>query len=199
MSIALLRIGDGRDTYHNTAWASAVEMLPRFEHVVTVDDNAHTLGFAGAIQQGWQQITELQVDYVFHFEMDFTFRRPVPLERIVAVLQRQPYLAQICLKRQPVNAAEKAAGGIIECDPDSYTQRVEHGDIWTEHRCCFSTNPCVYPAALCHQGWPQEPQSEGVFTHRLLADPDVRFAFWGAKTDPPMVDHIGDARAGNGY
>ena len=199
MSVCLLRIGDGRDDYHDASWASAVENLPPVDHVVTVDDRTHSLGFSGAIQHGWQQVIETDADYVFHLELDFLFNQPVPLDRIIAVLERRPNLAQICLKRQPVNNEEIAAGGIVERNPDAYTQRVDHGDIYTEHRVCFSTNPCVYPAALCHQGWPQVKNSEGIFTHRLLADPDVRFAFWGAKQDPPLVTHIGETRTGGGY
>lgn len=199
VSIALLRIADGRDAYHQESWGSALEHLPKVDHVVTVDDREHRLGFAGAIQQGWDQITETDASWVFHLELDFLFHKQVPLDRMIAVLDRHPELAQVCLKRQPVNDQEQAAGGIVEVRPGEYTQRVENGDIWTEHRLCFSTNPSVYPAALCHQDWPQTERSEGVFTHRLLEDPEVRFAFWGAKFDPPLVHHIGDARAGHGY
>ncbi len=43
-------------------------------------------------------------------------------------------------------------------------------------------------------------RSEGVFTHRLLADVDVRFGYWGRLDDGPWVTHIGDDRAGGkGY
>lgn len=201
MSVCWLLIGDGRDSYHERSLASAREMLPAPDQVVTVDDSDHTLGFAGAIAAGWGQIVAAthRPDWVVHLELDFVFRRPVPIGRIVSVLERRPNLAQVCLKRQPVNETEIAAGGIIESRPDDYRQVVDRGDIFCEHRVCFSTNPCVYPSALCHQGWPQEPHSEGVFTHRLLSDPDCRFALWGAKGDPPMVEHIGTVRAGNGY
>lgn len=166
--------------------------------MVAIDDRDHELGFAGAIAEGWRKVRETGCEWVVHLEMDFIFKGPVPLDRMIAVLKREPHLAQICLKRQPVNTEEIAAGGIVEREPDSYRQRVEHGDIWTENRVCFSTNPCVYPAALCAHGWPQVKLSEGVFTHRLLEDPDVRFAFWGAKFDEPLVEHIG-VRAGTGY
>jgi hypothetical protein len=131
--------------------------------------------------------------------MDFTYNAPVALDRMIAVLKRHPHIVQVALKRQPWNAEECAAGGIVECHPDDFRQRHDAGDIFTEHRRFFTTNPSVYPAALCAQGWPQVPQSEGMFTHRLLEDPDVRFAFWGAKFDPPLVEHVGATRAGHGY
>jgi hypothetical protein len=198
VKIHLLTIGDGRDEVHDRSWASLQEQLPLpvASHFV-VDDRDHELGFAGAIRHGWENVPA-DADYVAHCELDFIYHAPIPLDRMCAVLKRRPYLAQIALKRQPINEAELAAGGIVETDPDSFEQIVDGGDIWTEHRRCFSTNPCVYPAALCRQGWPQESESEGKFTHRLLGDPKVRFAFWGAKLDAPLVEHIG-VRCGVGY
>jgi hypothetical protein len=197
--VAFLLISDGRADYKERTLDSAKESLPEPEHFIDVEDSSHELGFAGAIQAGWNQVIETDAEFVFHCEGDFLFGRPVPIERMVAVLERRPHLAQICLKRQAWNAQEKAAGGIVELNPDIYTQHVDRGDIYTSHRNCFSTNPCLYSAALCHQGWPQVEHSEGAFTHRLLEDPEVRFAFWGAKFDPPLVEHIGVARAGKGY
>lgn len=199
MTVCLLRIGDGRDSYHEQSWASAVEMLPRVAHVVTVDDREHKLGFAGAVAEGWRQVRQTDATHVFHLELDFTFNQPVPLGAMIELLDAEPHLVQVALKRQPVNADEKRAGGIVELHPDDFHQRTANGVIWTEHRRFFTTNPCVYSVNLCRHGWPQVPQSEGVFTHRLLEDSDARFAFWGGKFDAPLVHHIGDDRAGTGY
>lgn len=198
MTVCLLRIGDGRDETHEQSWASLQEMLPPVERVVTVDDREHKLGFAGAIMEGWRQVFAARCEWVFHAELDFLYGEPIPLQDMIELLEAEPHLAQIALKRQPVNEEEIAAGGIVEAHPADFRQRVEGGVIWTEHRRFFTTNPSVYSTKLCRHGWPQVPQSEGVFTHRLLEDPDVRFAFWGAKYDPPMVEHIG-VRCGTGY
>lgn len=198
MSICWLTIGDGRDEVHNRSLESAREHVPAGDFRVVIDDSDHELGFAGAITEGWRKVRETDANWVFHLELDFIFCAPIPVDRILAVLAREPHLAQVCLKRQPVNEEELRAGGIVERDPDAYTQRVDRGDIFTEHRACFSTNPSFYPAALCAQGWPQKQFSEGLFTHRLLEDPEVRFAFWGAKFDEPLVEHIGE-RKGHGY
>lgn len=198
MTVCLLRIGDGRDDYHERSWESAKQHLT-WDEVVTVDDRHHQLGFCGAIQHGWDQVIDTGCDYVLHLELDFTFHKTVPVGRMCEVLGRHPELAQLVLKRQAWNDQERAAGGIIEQHPGDYTERYENGDVWTEHRRFWSTNPCVYPARLCRLGWPQESESEGKFTHRLLRDPHLRFAFWGAKHDPPLVEHIGTTRHGNGY
>lgn len=203
MNFCVLLISDGRHDYRERTLDSAKEMLPEPACMIEIDDSDHKLGFAGAIQAGWERVIQTDADFVCHLEGDFTFNKPVPIERMIGVLERRPYLAQLVLLRQPWNRDELAYGGVVQAregiNDDVFTQRTEHGDIWTEHRAFFSTNPCVYPVGLCHQGWPQVPESEGKFTHRLLEDPDVRFAFWGAKFDPPRVTHIGEHRTGNGY
>jgi len=197
MKTCLLVVSDGRHEYHHRSLASALEYLPRFDQYVFVDDADHTLGFAGAIREGWRQV---RTDFVFHLEADFTFRAAVPVEQMVGLLCRQPHLAQVALKRQPVNEEEITAGGIIEAHPDDFTEHRDRETVWTEHRRFFTTNPSVYPATLCSIGWPHVAFSEGFFTHELLRrEPATRFAFLGAKHDPPRVHHIGDVRSGTGY
>lgn len=199
-SVVWLLIGDGRDSIHDRSLASAKDALPEPDRTVLVDDSDHRLGFAGAIAQGWRKVIETGAEWVVHLELDFTFNAPVALDQMLTVLQKNPYLVQMALKRQPVNEAEREAGGIVEMWPDEYEQRTVRGHVWTEHRLFFTTNPSVYPVALCHRGWPQVERSEEAFTNLLLPDPKMRFAFWGGKFDPPLVEHIGDRHAeGNGY
>lgn len=198
MTVALLAIGDGRDAYHERSWASLREMLPDVDHTIVIDDRDHRLGFAGAIAEGWRQVIQRGASWVFHAELDFTYSEPIDLAAMVDVLVHRPRLAQICLKRGPVNAEEVAAGGIVERFPDRYSEAVVCGHKITVSDVCFSTNPCVYPTEMCRRGWPQEQHSEGVFTHRLIAD-GYHFAFWGGKHDAPKVHHIGTVRAGSGY
>lgn len=198
MTVCLLRIGDGRDDAHERSWQSLQMMLPYVERIVTIDDRDHRLGFSGAIAEGWRQVLATGAAWVFAAELDFIYREPIPLAGMIELLEAQSHLAQVILKRQPVNEVECAAGGIVEANPDDFRQRVEGGMIWTEHRRFWSTNPGIYSSRICRHGWPQIEHSEGMFTHRLLEDPDVRFAFWGAKYDPPMCEHIG-VRVGHGY
>lgn len=194
MSVCLIAISDGRSC-HAEALASAAGNLPAFDQVVHVDDADHSLGFAGAIQRAWDQVA---CDYIVHIEADFTFNARVPVHDMIDVLKDDRNLVQLVLKRQSWNADEIKAGGIVEEHPDDYTE-VHNGDvIYTTHRRFFSTNPCVYATRWTCEGWPQVPGSEGIFTHRLLEDPDVRFGFWGGKFDEPLVHHIGQ-REGTGY
>lgn len=206
MSWALLVIRDGRDEYHERSIASAEWALPTPDQTIVVDDADHSLGFAGAIQKGWDQV---ETDWVFHLEADFIFNCRPPLDTMrwlveSSVMHRgseaiyEGSLAQVALKRQAWSPAEIEAGGIIEQHPADFNEVTFGGTPWTEHRRFFTTNPCLYPRRIVDRGWPQVSESEGHFTHQLLAD-GYRFAFLGGRCWPPYVTHIGEHRAGKGY
>jgi hypothetical protein len=197
MSICLMLISDGREEYLRQTMDSAFTMLPHFDHLVHVDDSAHALGFDGAAREGIRRALDTGCDYVFWLEQDFTFRRYVDLAAMVKVLERFPYLAQMALLRQPWNDAEKAAGGVIEQHPASYTRVDWEGRVWREHNRFVTTNPSLWPRWVLERGWPIGSESEGRFGVELFAsDPMLRSAFWG---DTVWVDHIGDVREGVGY
>lgn len=198
MRYTLLFITDGRDQYAQQTLVSALVNLPSPEKVVVVDDRAHILGFAGAIQHGWDQILETDAEFIFHLEADFTFNQPVELEAM-ASLAADPHIAQVCLKRQAWNPQEVQAGGIVELNPDDFEEGQHEGHTYTAHRRFFSTNPSVYRRDIAERGWPQEANSEGKFGIGVFEDPHVVSTFWGGKFDAPLVHHIGDTRAGKGY
>lgn len=164
-------------------------------------------GFSGAIAAGWELLATHAPDaeMVFHLEDDFVFNRVVPLDRMADLLLRRPHLAQMALVRQPWSDDEIAAGGYIAANPDDFEQCLTATTghppptWWIEHRRFFTTNPTLYRRTLTEHGWPQVEHSEGVFTHQLLADPDLRFGLWGRIEDSPWVHHIGDHRTGTGY
>lgn len=160
-------------------------------------------GFGGAIRNAWHYLnTTAEVDqarYLFHLEDDFVLYRPVDLAAMIRVLATSEHLVQLALRRQPWNDAERAAGGIVEQYPDDYLDVRARGFEWLEHRRFFTTNPSLYRRSLCWSDWPTGSDSEGVFTHRLLEDPLVRFGFWGARDSGEWCDHIGAERAGTGY
>lgn len=204
MSICLLIIDDGREDYLDRCLESAARYLPPMEACVMVDDSGHELGFAGAVQAGWEAVLASGCEWVFHLESDFVFSEPVPLASMQTIL-RADGAAQISLQRQAWNEREKAAGGIVAADPDDFedrslvfeegTRRVEE---YLSHRRYFTTNPSLYRSSLCMRGWPQVEHSEGVFTHQLLAD-GQRFLIYGGRGRAPLCHHIGEERAGHGY
>jgi hypothetical protein len=118
---------------------------------------------------------------------------------MAAVLNEQRHLVQLVLRRQPWNAEERAAGGIVEQHPDDYQDATDGTNYWLEHRRFFSTNPSLYHRSLLTRSWPDGEHSEGMFTHDLLRDETLRFAFWGARDSGEWVTHIGRERVGTGY
>lgn len=234
--ITLLVFTDGRPHVLQQTLASAAEHLhgPITERVIVDDSGSNERraalatmypdyrviswgerkGFAGTIAAAWRGITMTpEADpFIFHLEDDFTFERDVDLDEMATVLQHRPELAQMALRRQPVNDVEIAAGGIVEQWPGEYEDKWQHLPIdrtevgpdtnlvaWLEHRLFWTTNPSLYRSSTCALGWPEQPRSEAAFTAQLLEDPAVRFGYWGARSDQPWVRHIGARRAGTGY
>lgn len=198
--VCQLWIRDGRDEYHDESIRSILAMLPPPDDLVVVDDHDHRLGFSGAVAEGWRRVLESGCDYVFHAELDFTYNEPVPLDRMIQVLERHPEVVQLSLKRQPVNHEEIAAGDFVRLAPNDYHEQCDGDDVWTQHRKFWTTNPSLYRVELCRLGWPQERFSEGKFSGRYFqANPTHWSGIWGAKYDPPRVHHIGEKRAGRGY
>lgn len=230
MSIALIVITDGRDDYLNQCtttldnlhgpiterWmyddtgdqayrAELAARFPTFNHI----NAGPRQGFGGAMRAAWAHLlADSMAEHIFHVEQDFTFPQPINLPAMVRVLDAHPELAQMALRRQAWNHAERAAGGIVEQHPDAYTDRYDYAldASWLEHRMFFTTNPSIYRRSLMTVGWPDCPRSEGMFTAKLLADgtpearPDeVRFGYWGRRYDNPAVAHIGYQRTGTGY
>lgn len=222
MTVALLVITDGRTDYLEQAVASAHDKLtgpivervmyddtgnashrawlrerfPEFVHI----DGGPRQGFGGAIRCAWAYLAESTCDHVFHVEQDFTFRRDIDLSAMGYVLDTQPHVVQLALRRQPWNAEEYQAGGIIERHPDDYVDCTDGRHWWLEHSRFFTTNPSLYRRKLVLEGWPHGPESEGRFGIELLRKhPDWRFGFWGARTSGEWVEHIGYQRVGTGY
>jgi hypothetical protein len=167
------------------------------------------LGFGGAIQFMWEVLlNDSTAEHIAWWEDDMVLTRPLNLQPLVDVLTERPHLAQMALRRQPVNDAEKAAGGVVEQHPDAYLDHRDHaGREWLEHSLFYTTNPSVFRRELCATGWPEGKHSEGRYGFQLreqglpwgIPGGDVRFGFWGPRTDPPLIRHIGEHRAGTGY
>lgn len=191
---------DSGDPQHRDWLAS---MFPTFELIHAT----HRQGFGGAIRYAWARLAHGPERYILHLEDDFTFNAPVPLNGLVQVLQANPHIAQMALRRQPWGPREELAGGVIEQHPDAYVEHTLGKYAWLEHRLFWTTNPSLFRRTMCAgTEWPEGAESEGHFTHQLLRDgsPEVdgehvRFAYWGTRSDPEAVTHIGHQRVGSGY
>lgn len=220
-TIALLVMTDGRDEYLRRSLASLDQVCGGFAELWMHDDTGDDeyrarlaaefplfvqvgqgprRGFGGAIRQAWRTLNvRSSADFVFHLEQDFVLIRPVDLDAMADALLYRVNLMQLALRRQPWNAAERAAGGVVEQHPDDYVERREGGQVWLEHRRFFTTNPSLYRRSLCMRGWPDGPNSEGHFSIGLFWHPNVVCGFWGARDSGEWCEHIGHERAGVGY
>ncbi len=224
--IALLTISDRPDLLEATLTSLAAAGGSRlgepersgFVEHVHVDDQAHRLGFAGAIRAGWDRLRASSVEfgYVLHVEDDWRFDAPLELGRLARILEirRQhaqppphgvsaPDLAQVALRRNPVAPAELAAGGVVELWPDAYTETMHgvpaDGLAYLEHDLYFTTNPSLYRRDLLALEWPDVPRSEEAFS-ALCRAAGYRFALYGRRADAPRITHLGDdRRQGKGY
>lgn len=160
-----------------------------------VDDRDHRLGMAGAVQAAWDWAIQTGVDYLLHVEEDFRFTQPFDPDDAIRILNTDPRLAQVVLKRQPWSPEEHAAGGIIESHPEDYTDHQAGGLRWVSHQRIFSLNPCVIPRHILELGWPDG--NEAAMTTNLVTL-GYRFAFFGDRDDPPRVEHVGHER-GTGW
>jgi hypothetical protein len=166
-------------------------------------------GFSGAIRHAWDVLhTESEADWIFHLEQDFLINRPVDLNAMINVMEANPHLAQMALRRQAWSSKERAYGGIVEQDPGAYEDHYDQvsGQSWLEHRKFFTTNPSLYHHSLTDLGWPEGTASEGRFGIRLfqhgagdVIGDQVRCGYWGTRKSDPWVEHIGITRVGTGY
>lgn len=219
MTIALLVITDGRKEYiHKTIESASLNLEGPMGPMFMFDDSGEELhrrwlrinfpnfeliykpirqGAGGAINSAWEHIRQYEFDYVFHLEDDFTFNRTIPLNDMVRVLEDNPHVYQMALRRQAWSTEEIRIGGIIEKHPEEFHQQ----DGWISHNMFFTNNPNLYRKSLIEtRVFPNVKESEGHFTIGIRAsDPYAQFGYWGQKTDPPWVEHIGVYRQGSNY
>lgn len=143
-----------------------------------------------------------QTEAFFFLEDDFVFNEAIDLTALARVLAERPYLTQMALLRQPWWPNEHQHGGLIgalEAQGQVFTERTDGTHRWMEHRACFTGNPSLVPRRTFQQDWPEGAWSESRFAKNLFTDPQARGAYWGKRTDPPRVEHIGHHRAGTDY
>ena len=138
----------------------------------------------------------------FFLEDDFTFNTDVDLDTLAGVLDTHPCLTQIALLRQPWFGNEHEHGGLIEAleqQGQTFTETSDGVHTWIEHRAGFTGNPSLIPKRTFTRDWPEGNWSESRFGRALFRDEGARGAYWGRRTDPPRVEHIGHRRAGTDY
>lgn len=156
-------------------------------------------GFTGMMRYVRGHVAErTRADYVFWVEADFTLTRDVRLDDLAWVLAANQQIEQMALVRQPCNAVEKSAGGVIESWPHKYVDRSDGRSHWLEHRLFWTCNPHLARASSLRRQWPDRHGSEEAYGRALFADPLVTCGYWGSRGDGPWCMHHG-GRIGTGY
>ena len=214
MNIALVIITDGRLEYLvETLDSIEANLHGDFAARIIIDDSgdetyrawlvdsygpryivihhAQRRGLAAAVRTAWTTALAAGADYVWHAEDDMVYSAPVDVEEIAGLLAEHPGLAQISLKRQPVNAEEIEAGGFMQRSPGEWHQR----DGYVVHRTLFTFNPCLVPRRIIELAMrePGDGLERGI-TETLLAH-DYTFAVLGMIEDEPLIQHVGEHRS----
>ena len=185
----------GDDVYR--AWLTEQYSAP----VIPVGDGP--CGYWKAMRAVWDLARSLDTDAFVFWEEDFVLNTPVDISDLVAVLDAHPHLTQMALLRQPWWPNEIRHGGLIEAleagGGQDFVERTDGTHHWVEHRACFTGNPCVIPRRTFERDWPEGDWSESRFGRDLFRDPEACGAYWGRRSDPPRVEHIGHQRVGSDY
>ena len=216
MNVALVVVTDGRAEYLSRSVASLrAGLIPWPEHRYLIDDSGDAAyvallkdryagefvvcshfgrhGFVYTVADAWRTaVREPEVEYVFHAEDDFTYNEPVDLELMVDILDRNPFLAQLVLKRQPVNGPESHAGDITRMDPSAWSTT---STDYCEYATNFSTNPSLIPRRVIQMCLRCNVGTAEMELTRFLHSRGYRFGYLGAIDDPPRVHHIGEHRS----
>lgn len=155
--------------------------------------NPQNRGFGLTMARAWELVRDSGCDYVFNLQNDFMFTCHVNMNDMQSVLEAHPNMGQMSLRRQPVSAAEKAAGGFVELHPEAYEEKEWQGHHWLDHNQRFTMNPALIPAWVARQPWPTPPYCESQFGV-YMREQGYREGIWGKIDDPPMVEHIGTRR-----
>jgi hypothetical protein len=177
-------------------------LVARFPDVLVTAVGPQAMGYWRAMRVVWAIARDSDSDLIAFWEDDFLLTEDVDITCLERVLTEHPHLTQIALVRQPWWPNEHIHGGLIPALEDQGQEFVEHTDgkhWWIEHRACFTGNPSLIPARTFAHDWPEGSWSESRFGHHLFADPNARGAYWGRRSDPPRVEHIGHQRVGTNY
>lgn len=175
-------------------------LLDIYGNRFSICSHASNKGLSGSVRSLWNIAKETNADYIFHVEGDFLFNTKIDISLLLNIFNFESHLAQIALKRQPVNYEEFNAGGFMELNLSSYSDKfIESIDFnWVEHRNYFTLNPSLYPKWVVDLGW-EIGWGEKEFSERLFSNHLTRCGFFGKKEDSPLVTHIGDSRGVNWF
>ncbi len=218
--IVAVVIDDGRPEYLSQSVAALDVGVSPLDYKVLINDSgdsdyAHYLdaeyasfdarvhhperrGLGGAVKSAWETALAVGADYVWHQEDDMPVATEIDLRPFMGLLESQPHLAQVGLKRQPFSPAEIQAGGLVEAYPQFYAQCGDGRHSWIETDHLFVFSPSLVPRRVIECALANtDVFLEDNVTAALWAH-GYRSCYWGQLYDPPLCNHIGRRRS-DGY
>lgn len=155
-------------------------------------------GYAHAMRRAQHYEMASGQPWVAHFEDDILLNGPLDLREMQRVMEENPDLAQLSLKRQAVHPEELEIDDMLGWrPPESFDVRdgvVAHRSFWA------ATVSLTRRRFLAEHPWPLEGDSERRFGNRLFRENRRVYAgILGGLGDQPRITHIGHERAGVGY
>lgn len=185
-SISNRLIADDSGDGEYRAWI--FRQLPTFDYI----QHENRLGFSAILDTAWRAVLSYRnISHVFHTEDDFTYNEPVDLARMCDILDSNPHLAQLALKRQPVSDGECKAGGFMETNPSAWKDQ----DGFCETQLNFTSNPSLIPRRVLETILSDPRQKNEVNITDTLLKQGYSFGYLGQIVDAPRVEHIGETRA----
>jgi hypothetical protein len=218
VSIALVLRCDGRRQYIEQSIASLSHIDCDFTYRFIVDDSGdkeyadwldatfptfecihhpERQGMSGGVRTAFATVVRSGVDYAFATEDDMQIVSDVSLSPMIELLESQPHLCQIGLKRLG-NEQEMAGGGWVEIQPPLYAEH-HAGDLtWIDTDWLFFFSPSLIPRRIMEFAL----ANVSVFLETEIMDAlrpqGYRSSFIGGMYDPPLCRHVGYARS-SGY
>jgi hypothetical protein len=177
-------------------------LVTEFPDALVTAVGEHAAGYWRAMRCVWRIARDSGAPAIWFHEDDFVLLDDVDLTELAGILAERRHLTQIALLRGPWWPNEHEHGGLIpalEAQGQTFTEHNDGEHWWIEHRACFTANPTLIPWRTFEHDWPSGAWSESRFGRELFADPDARGAYWGRRSDPPRVEHIGHERVGRDY
>lgn len=216
--VTLLIMTNGRREYLTRTLSTLGKLHGNFSRTLIHDDSGDSdyrswlrglgyelattdrVGFAKAMISAWENLKKDKNEWVFHLEEDFVFMDDVYVDDMINVMKQNGHIKEMVLLRQPIGGRQVSKGGIVASHPERYEDNTDGINFWMEHRVNFSCNPCVYEKSLIYEHpWPDGTYSERKYGRMLFEDLYAKCAYWGKRSDPPKVWHIGEIKTGFAY
>lgn len=181
------------------AWLK--DRFPEFDLYISAEPKR---GYTKAMRRFWHVVKETKADYVFHQEDDFLLKQQINCNDLISVLEANPHLTQMALRRQAWFENEIRDGGMLETlvkNGAKFEAKNKDGFTWLEQRTFWTCNPNIHPTWVEQKvEWPATKWSEYNFSRAIYKkDRSYRGGIWGRWRAKPNLEHIGAYRKGSGY